>query len=188
MLLRILRRLHESLLKRSVTAAPGVRLQPGCAIINNQGLRSAIAIGANSVIAAELLVFADRGQISVGEDVFIGPATRVWSGLQITIGNRVLISHGVSILDSAFHDLSASKRHVQFQQIFKAKRNAVGDIDCKPVVIEDDVWIGFHAAILKGVRIGRGAVIAAGAIVTKDVAPFTVVGGAIAEVIGTSSE
>jgi acetyltransferase-like isoleucine patch superfamily enzyme len=188
MLIRIFRRINELLLKRSVAAAPSVRLLHGCKIINNQALRSAIEIGANSVIAGELLVLADRGQINIGEDVFVGPNTRIWSGLQITIGNRVLISHGVNILDSAFHDLSASKRHLQFRKIFTDKLNAVGDIECRPVIIEDDVWIGFHAAILKGVRIGRGAVIAAGAIVTKDVAPFTVVGGTTAAVIGKSTE
>jgi acetyltransferase-like isoleucine patch superfamily enzyme len=188
MLIRIFRRIGELSLKRSVAAAPNVRLLHGSKIINNQGLCSAIKIGANSVVAGELLVFADKGQINIGEDVFIGPNSRIWSGLQITIGNRVLISHGVNILDSAFHDLSASKRHIQFRKIFADKLNAVGDIECRPVIIEDDVWIGFHAAILKGVRVGRGAVIAAGAIVTKDVAPFTIVGGPTATVIGKSKE
>jgi acetyltransferase-like isoleucine patch superfamily enzyme len=185
---KIFRRIHELFLKRSVNAASGVRLQHGCTIVNNQALRSAIVIGANSVIAGQLLVFADKGQITIGEDVFVGPGTRIWSGLHVCIGNRVLISHGVNILDSASHDLSASKRHLQFRKIFTDKQNAVGDVECQPVIIEDDVWIGFHAAVLKGVRIGRGAIVAAGAIVTKDVAPFTVVGGTTAVVIGKSSE
>ena len=52
-----------------------------------------------------------------------------------------------------------------------------------PVDIEDDVWIGFNAIILKGVTIGRGAVVAAGSVVTKNVAPFTVVGGNPARLI-----
>ena len=47
----------------------------------------------------------------------------------------------------------------------------------KPIIIEDDVWIGSGAIITQGVRVGKGAIIAAGAIVTKDVEPFSVVGG-----------
>ncbi|HPU00025.1 MAG TPA: DapH/DapD/GlmU-related protein, partial [Armatimonadota bacterium] len=53
-----------------------------------------------------------------------------------------------------------------------------------PIVIEDYVWIGSRATVLPGVRIGRGAVVAAGAVVTRDVAPLTVVGGVPARPIG----
>jgi acetyltransferase-like isoleucine patch superfamily enzyme len=52
-----------------------------------------------------------------------------------------------------------------------------------PVVIEDDAWIGFKAIILKGVSVGRGAIVASGAVVTKDVEPWTVVAGNPAQVI-----
>jgi len=52
-----------------------------------------------------------------------------------------------------------------------------GNTEPKPVVIEDDVWIAARSIILPGVTIGKGAVIAAGAVVTKDVPPYTVVGG-----------
>jgi tetrahydrodipicolinate N-acetyltransferase len=55
----------------------------------------------------------------------------------------------------------------------------------KPVVIEDEVWIGCRALILKGVRIGRGAIIAAGAIVTKNVPAGTIVASPAAEVISS---
>ncbi|TVP72916.1 MAG: antibiotic acetyltransferase [Rhodobacteraceae bacterium] len=47
----------------------------------------------------------------------------------------------------------------------------------RPVILEDDVWIGARVTILRGMRIGRGAVIAAGAVVTRDVAPYTIAGG-----------
>ncbi|MFK1641101.1 DapH/DapD/GlmU-related protein [Bacteroides fragilis] len=55
----------------------------------------------------------------------------------------------------------------------------------KPVVIEDRVWIGPNAIILHSVTIGEGAVVAAGAVVTKDVPPFSIVGGIPAKVIGS---
>ena len=56
--------------------------------------------------------------------------------------------------------------------------------DIPETVIEDDVWIGLRAIIMAGVRIGRGAIVAAGAVVTKDVEPYSIVGGIPAKVIG----
>jgi acetyltransferase-like isoleucine patch superfamily enzyme len=57
-------------------------------------------------------------------------------------------------------------------------------IEVGPVTIEDDVWIGMNCTVLPGVTIGRGAIVAAGAVVRSDVAPFTIVGGVPARVIG----
>lgn len=76
------------------------------------------------------------------------------------IGNSVSISHGVMIM-SGGHDINSKT----FEAIFR------------PIVIEDYVWIGCGAIILQGVTIGKGAVVAAGAVVTKDIPPYTVVGG-----------
>ena len=55
--------------------------------------------------------------------------------------------------------------------------------DDQDVIIEDDIWVGSRAVILKGVRIGRGSIIAAGAIVNKDVPPYTIVAGVPAKVV-----
>ena len=60
----------------------------------------------------------------------------------------------------------------------KAEANSKGDI-----IIDDDVWIGYRAIVLSGVHVGQGAVIAAGAVVTKDVPPYAIVGGNPAKVI-----
>jgi acetyltransferase-like isoleucine patch superfamily enzyme len=62
-------------------------------------------------------------------------------------------------------------------------RNDDSKIVCKPIVIEDDVFIGARVIVTKGVLIGRGAVVGAGAVVTKDVPPFSVVAGNPAKVI-----
>ena len=83
----------------------------------------------------------------------------------ITIGHGVAISSGVTIRDSDNHSING---------------NAVVSA---PIVIEDHVWVGLNATILKGVRIGSGSVVAAGAVVTSDVAPNTLVGGIPAKVI-----
>jgi acetyltransferase-like isoleucine patch superfamily enzyme len=179
-------RIREVFLKKHILSGRRVRLRRHCRIINNQKNPASILIADNVIVDGELLVFADSGRIVIGSDVFIGESTRVWSGESIIIGDRVLISHGVSIMDSSFHDLSATKRREQCRRIFIDRINEVGSIPTKPILIEDDAWIGFGASIFKGVSIGRGAVVAAGAIVTKDVAPFTVVGGPTAQVIGNS--
>ena len=86
----------------------------------------------------------------------------------IAIGNNVSISQEVMVL-SADHDPDSP--------VFKSR-----DL---PVIINDYVFIGTRAMILPGVTIGEGAVIAAGAVVTKDVAPYTIVGGVPAKFIRT---
>ncbi len=85
----------------------------------------------------------------------------------ITIGDNVSVSHRVNIMTGG-HDIYSPSFIGLFQ----------------PVVIEDYVWLGVGCTILQGVRVGRGAVVSAGAVVTKDVEPFTVVGGVPAKVIG----
>lgn len=158
------------------------------ASISNARERAAIEIGEHSLVCAELLVFQDGGHIRIGSHCFIGPDSRIWSGTNIEIGDRVLVSHGVNIHDNGAHSLSARERHQHFIEIVVRGNLPLGAVKKSPVVIEDDAWIGFNAVIMRGVRIGRGAIVAAGAIVTRDVPPFTIVAGPGAVPIGTSIE
>ena len=96
--------------------------------------------------------------------------------------------YDVNIHDNNSHSVSARERHQHFVEILLKHNARLGDVPKAPIVIEDDAWIGFNASVMKGVRIGRGAIVAAGAVVTRDVAPFTVVAGIPAAVIGTSKE
>jgi acetyltransferase-like isoleucine patch superfamily enzyme len=68
-------------------------------------------------------------------------------------------------------------RHDHYKQIVASGHPAVLDLGDRPVSIEDDAWIGAAAIVLRGVTIGRGAVIAAGSVVTSDVPPMTIVAG-----------
>ena len=88
---------------------------------------------------------------------------------RVTLGNKVQIGPNVS-----FETVSHGLVHVPGK--------GRGDI-VRPIVVEDEVWIGAGAIITGGVTIGRGAVVAAGAVVTRDVAPMTVVGGVPARLI-----
>ena len=142
-----------------------------------------ISIGGHSRIEGELLVFAHGGEISVGDWCFVGPGARIWSGASINIGNRVMISHNVNIFDSLTHPLNPGQRHEHFRHIMESGHPRDIDLDDRPIVIEDDTWIAASSTILRGVRIGSGAVVGAGAVVTKNVPPMTVVAGNPARII-----
>jgi acetyltransferase-like isoleucine patch superfamily enzyme len=106
--------------------------------------------------------------VSIGARSRINRACMIDIRGGLVIGDDVSISPEVSILTAA---------HNVFDPEFR--------VELSPVAIEDHVWIGSRATILGGVTLGRGSVVAAGAVVTKDVAPLTIVGGVPAIPIGT---
>jgi acetyltransferase-like isoleucine patch superfamily enzyme len=185
--LDLARRLEQRRKMEGCAAGEGVCLYPGSRIENHQARRVAIAIGANSHVVGQLRVFGHGGKINLGEECFVGEDSRIWSASSIRIGRRVQIAHGVNIHDNNSHSLSANSRYIHFKQILSSGHPAVlDDVPSAPIVIEDDVWIGFNATILKGVTIGKGAVVGAASVVTKDVPAYTVVAGSPAKMIGTS--
>lgn len=112
--------------------------------------------------------YTDCGKnIRVGKNVFINAGCCFQDQGGIIIGDGVLIGHQV-VLATLNHDLDPDKRQSMIP---------------KPIVIGNNVWIGSHATILGGVTIGDGSVIAAGAVVTKDVPENTVAGGVPAKII-----
>ena len=108
-------------------------------------------------------------------DVIIGDHTRI--GLHntiigpVTIGSHVNLAQGITIT-ALNHNFDDSEKRIDQQ-----------GISTKEVVLEDDIWVGANAVILPGVTIGKHAVVAAGAIVTKDVPPHSLVAGVPAKVI-----
>ncbi|PZO19274.1 MAG: acyltransferase [Leptolyngbya foveolarum] len=156
-----------------------VKFLPNAEVENLCGMPETVSIGCNSVIRGQLLVFAHGGKISIGEDCYLGEGSRIWSAESVTVGNRVLVSHNVNIHDTNSHSINCETRYQHILEIMSKghpKKNNV-DIVSQSIVIEDDVWIGFNSTVLKGVRIGRGAIIAAGAVVTKNVPEFSIVAG-----------
>ncbi|NCI49091.1 acyltransferase [Sediminibacterium roseum] len=181
--------LHSKKMRSRCQAKKSSLLYPSCIINNPQSNRNAISIGEYTVVLGQLLVLTHSGKISVGDCSYVADNTKIWSGNSISIGDRVFISFGVNIHDYDAHSISAKNRHEQFKDIFITGRLLpLGDIKSKPIVIEDDAWVGFNASILKGVTIGRGAIVAAGAVVTHDVEPFTIVAGNPARTVGKASE
>jgi len=155
----------------------GAKLSRMARIRNISGDSDRIAIGKNSHIQGELLVFPHGGRITIGEWCYVGEATRIWSATSIILGDRVLIAHSVNIFDNLTHPIRAAERHDQVRQVLTQghpRELALGE---QPVTINDDAWIGAGAFVLRGVTVGRGSIVAAGAVVTKDVAPFCIVAG-----------
>lgn len=97
----------------------------------------------------------------IGKNCMIQQCCTFFDRGGITIGDNVAIAPKVNLI-TLNHDFTPGNRDATW---------------CKPIVIEDGVWIGINSTILPGVTIGKNAVIAAGSVVTKDVAPNTIVGG-----------
>jgi acetyltransferase-like isoleucine patch superfamily enzyme len=119
-----------------------------------------------SVIERTKLYTGKAGKLVVGRNSRLN-GVHIDARELVEIGDTVQIGPYTIIMDSDFHDL---KDHSK-------------DGPSKPIYIEDDVWIATRVTILKGVRIGKGSVIAAGAIVTKDVPPYCVAAGTPARVV-----
>lgn len=165
-------------------AAPSSVIHPEAKFTNCKGYPESIQIGAGSHVRGHLVTFPDGGSIKLGAECYVGEDTRIWSRHSVTIGDHVLISHMVDIHDTDGHPVDWQLRRQDTRRIFQALgADAIGEIAGAPVVIKDDAWIGFKASILKGVTIGRGAVVAAGSVVTRSVEDFTLVAGVPAQVI-----
>jgi acetyltransferase-like isoleucine patch superfamily enzyme len=153
-------------------------------IINNSGIKERIVLESHSIILGEIQTMQHGGEIKVGQYVFIGEHTRIWSSVSIKIGNRVLISHNVNIHDNNSHALDKILRHEEFKYVYEThKPYPHENLSEKEIIIGDDVWIGFNVTIFKGVRIGNGAIIGANSIVTKDVPANAVIVGANQKII-----
>lgn len=187
--MNLLAPLQRWLAKRHCTLGAGAALGRGARIIDTgRNGSKRIQVGANTRVEGELLVFAHGGEIRVGEWCYIGEHTRVWSGASVNIGDRVLIAHGVNIIDNLTHPLEPGARHRHYRQIIEQGHPRQIDLGDRPVVLGDDAWIAASATILRGVTVGRGAVVGAAAVVVEDVPPMTVVAGNPARVIREINE
>lgn len=149
-----------------------------------------VIIGENSILKNEIIFEGMNGLVVIGEKTFINKDTKIMSVDSVTIGDFVTMSFGVMIYDHDSHSLDFRERQKDIKKILDT-RNLNNDIENKdwtyvksaPVVIGDNVWVGFQAAILKGVTIGEGAIVAARSVVTKDVPAWSVVAGNPAKVV-----
>ena len=168
--------LLQRLLRRATCQlAPGAILSRTARIRNIAGDKQKIRIGGESIIHG--------GDIQIGEWCFVGEQARIWSAGSITIGDRVLIAHAVNVFDNLTHPIRAADRYAQFRQIAKSGHPRDISLGERPVRIEDDAWIGAGAFVLRGVTVGNGAIVAAGAVVTKDIPAYCMAAGNPARIV-----
>ena len=136
------------------------------------GVRVSKAKQAKLIIGDNVLLFRNTGfyldsseaVIEIGDHTFINRRTEIICKKHVKIGSHCAISWDVTIMDTDIHRIE-------------------GMAETKPTFIEDNVWIGSKAIILKGVTVGKGAVVAAGSVVSKDVPAYTLVAGVPAKPI-----
>jgi maltose O-acetyltransferase len=132
-----------------------------------------IKIGENSFIRGRLLTYGHGGNIKIGDWFYLGERSEIWSMDLIEIGNYVLIGHDVNIHDGTGHPLDALQRREHYRKIRTTGHPRMWEempgVRSAPIIIEDDVSIGFGTTIFQGVRIGARSVIAPCSVITKDV-------------------
>ncbi len=153
------------------------------------GLRSqrvgALTVGDECIVRARFDFDGADGQIQIGNRCFIGASHFVCRD-RILIGDDVVISWGVTIVDHDSHSIEWAHRKQDVSDWMRGSKDWT-HVRVAPVTISNKVWIGFGASILRGITIGEGAVIGANSVVTKDVMPYTVVAGNPAKHIKTIS-
>lgn len=128
-----------------------------------------LKVGSHVTLQSPALGIEKNGYVEIGDYSYISSAC-IAAYDKIILGNYVFIAGGVTIVDTDFHPLDPAIRMLDTIAV-----STIGDksrrpkFETAPVFIEDDVWIGFNATVLKGVTIGKGSVIEPGAVVSKDV-------------------
>ncbi len=154
-------------LRRCDTLGKWVRVR-GKVRVRNEGVISiADRVRFRSETATSELVAWKGGKIEIGEGTTINYGTSISAASAVRIGRDCLIGTYVNIMDCNFHNLS----------------DRSWNMEAEPIVIEDGVWLGNRCMIMKGVTVGRGSVVAACSLVTKNVPPYTMVMGVPARVV-----
>lgn len=154
-------RLRAKVYLRGAMVGPESRVVGRPRIVNQGTLVIGKRCVLRSTVAPVEIYVAPGATFVIGDDVHINSGGTLSAHESVRIGDRVEIAPHVTIHDNSYHDLY--NRTLLPRSL--------------PVVIEDDVWLTTRCTILPGVRIGRGAVVAANSVVHRDVEPFTVVSG-----------
>ena len=141
-------------------------------------IRASFGSCGKNVVVGSKCSFSGIENIHAGNHVLISSGSKILTTrAKVIIGDYTMLGQDLTII-TGDHRIDILGKYMM--EITDAEKLPENDSD---VVIEGDVWAGTNVTILKGVRVGRGSVIASGAVVTKDVPPYSIVGGVPAKVL-----
>jgi acetyltransferase-like isoleucine patch superfamily enzyme len=169
----------------NVLCGEGTVITDGGAFRRFRGQRTeAVRLGHHCTMEAVHFAVGEQGELSIGDYCYFTSAILLCE-LRIDIGSYVSIGWGVTIADSDFHPIDPAARVADAVACSPLGKGLPRPpLVRRPVCVEDYVWIGPGATVLKGVRLGRGCIVEPGAVVTADVPPETRVLGNPAMIIG----
>jgi acetyltransferase-like isoleucine patch superfamily enzyme len=156
---------------RSRVRYRSIRVSAGCRL----------DIGAQSLVLGNVNFERAGARMSVGSRTFVGRSDFAVAS-RVEIGDDVLIAWGCTIVDHDSHALRFADRKDDVTRWIDGQKDW-STVAIAPVSIHDKAWIGLRAIVLKGVTVGEGAIVGAGSVVSRDVAPWTIVAGNPARVI-----
>lgn len=158
-------------LRRANQVSKTVRLW-GRAVVSNQGkLIIGERVRLNSTITPIELAVGAQGRLEIGDNTFINYGVSIGALQLVRIGPNCNIGPYVNIIDNEFHRLEPHRRYEL--------------PDSRPVILEENVWLGLRVIVLPGVTIGKDSVVGAGSVVTKDIPPGCIAAGVPAKIIKT---
>lgn len=155
-----------------ISLGAGASIGRGAALRANTQASPGITLSAQASLKDGVVLNANTGRITIGERSWVGPYCVIYGNGGVDIGRDVMIA-AHTLITSVGHEHESLEVPMMHQPLRLA-----------PVRIEDDVWIGARCTLLPGITVGRGAIVGAGSVVTRDVAPWTIVGGTPARVVG----
>jgi acetyltransferase-like isoleucine patch superfamily enzyme len=166
------------MIRKTLSSLRGFRTGPGTRLCWRTMLHKPtgrLDIGSHGLISCRFSFDRPEAKIVIGDRCFIG-RSHIVAASEVMIGDDVIISWGVTIVDHNSHALSAEDRKDDVLDWARGVKNW-SKVKIAPVRLERGCWVGFNAIILKGVTIGVGAIVAAGAVVTKSVPNGAIVAG-----------
>jgi len=139
-----------------------------------------IKIGKNTTFGRGTVFWAPN-KINIGNNVYIGKYCTIQADIEI--GNDVIVANNVGLIGRYDHDYSKIGVNIKDAPWIGSANYKFKGVNQK-ITINNDVWVGFGAILLTGIEIGRGAIIAAGSVVTRDVPPYAIVIGNPAQIKG----
>ncbi len=159
-------------------------------IIKPVNSKTYLKIGDNCLLDCKVLFESGEGKVSIGNNNYLGNSNIICR-TEIIFEDNIFVAWGSYFYDHNSHSIDYREREKDIQQQLKDYRDKKlfienknwEVVDTAPIKICSNAWIGMNCIILKGVTIGEGAIVAAGSVVTKDVDPWTIVGGNPAKLI-----